>query len=71
MQKFEYKVLDVSAVPGFWTGGGKVNFQELSTNLNELGRQGWEVINSTDINRHQGETKSVMIILKRLLNENE
>jgi len=71
MQKFEYKVLEVSAAGGFFSGGGVVNFQVLSDKLNELGRQGWEVIGSTDINRNYGDTRNVMIILKRPLNESQ
>jgi biopolymer transport protein ExbD len=69
MQKFEYKVLEVNAAGGFLSGGGVVNFQALSDKLNEYGRQGWEVIVSTDINRNYGDTRNVMIILKRPLND--
>lgn len=71
MQKFEYKVLEVSATGGFLSGGGLVNFQALSDKLNELGQEGWEVISGTDINRHYGDTRNVMIILKRPLNDSE
>ena len=71
MKKFEYKVLEISATGGFFSGGGLVNFQALSDKLNELGREGWEVIGSTDINRNYGDTRDVMIILKRPLNDRE
>lgn len=71
MQKFEYKVLDISEISGFWSSGGKFNYQEICDKLNELGRQGWEVVNATDINRYEGITRSVMIILKKQLNDNE
>lgn len=71
MPKFEYKVLAVPTSRNWFGWGGKVNFQELSNKLNELGLEGWEVINGTDINRYQGETGNVMIILKRQLNDNE
>ena len=67
MQKFEYKVLEISASGGFFSSGGVVDFQVLSNKLNELGAAGWEVISSTDINRYQGETRHVMIILQRPL----
>jgi hypothetical protein len=70
MRKFEYKVLAVPTNRSWFGWGGKVNFQELSEVLNELGRDGWEVINGTDINRYQGETGNVMIILKRPLSDN-
>jgi len=68
MQKFEYKLLDVVAT-GWWFGA-KINHQELANKLNELGREGWEVVASTDINRHYGSSRSVIIILKRPLNDN-
>ena len=69
--KFEYKLPDVPATKGWWSSGGKVNFQELTDKLNELGREGWEVAVSTDLNRYHGESRNVMIILKRQLNDNE
>jgi hypothetical protein len=70
LKKFEYKVLEVSAAGGFFSGGGVVNFNALNDKLNEPGLDGWELIASTDINRYQGETRNVMIILKRPINEN-
>jgi hypothetical protein len=69
-QKFEYKVLDISDIAGIFTSGGKFNFQEITNNLNEMGRAGWEV-GCTDINRYSGTTKDIMIILKRPINDNE
>ncbi|MEO7923186.1 MAG: DUF4177 domain-containing protein [Chitinophagaceae bacterium] len=71
MQKFEYKLLDVPAIKGWWSIGGKVDFQELSNKLNVLGREGWEVVASTDLNRYHGESRNVMIILKRPLTDKE
>lgn len=71
MKKFEYKVLEISATGGFLSGGGVVNFQAVTEKLNQLGREGWEVIGTTDINRNYGDTRNVMIILKRPLNDTE
>ncbi len=68
---YEYKVLEISATGGFLSGGGLVNFQAVTDRLNELGREGWEAISSTDINRNYGDTRNVMIIMKRPLNDNE
>jgi len=62
MKKFEYNVLDVPTTGWF---GGKVNFKELSIKLNELGREGWEVISTTDTNMWEGASRGVIIILKR------
>lgn len=70
MQMFEYKLLSVEA-GGWWSSGGQVNYDELCQKLNELGREGWEVVNATDINRYYGQTSKVMIIMKRPLNNNQ
>lgn len=67
MQRFEYKVLDVSA-RGWWKRD--IDHQELADKLNELGREGWEVVSCTDINTYEGASRSVVIILKRLINDN-
>ena len=65
MNKFEYKVLDVPTK--FSWSGGKINAQELADKLNDLGRQGWEVVNTIDTNLHQGASRGLIIILKRSL----
>lgn len=62
MKKFEYKILEVPA-GGFW--GGKVDYQQLTEKLNDLGREGWEVVNSTDTQLYSSATRSLGIILKR------
>jgi hypothetical protein len=66
MKKFEYRILDVAA-GGFW--GGKIDAQELTNKLNELGREGWEVISATDTDIYGGGTKGLIIVLKRELTE--
>ncbi len=63
MKKFEYKLLDVVAKG--WFFGGKVDIQELTNKLNELGREGWEVVSSADLNMHDGASRSMVVILKR------
>ncbi len=62
MKKFEYRVLDVPT--GGWFGG-KVNLKELAIKLNEVGQDGWEVVNATDTNMWEGASRGVIIILKR------
>jgi hypothetical protein len=69
VRKFEYKVLDVAA-GGWWSGGGKINHQELTDKLNELGREGWEVVTCTDLNKSHGASRGVTIIMKRPINDN-
>ena len=63
MKKFEYKLLDVVAKGWFY--GGKIDNQELTNKLNELGREGWEVVSSADLNMRNGESRSLIVILKR------
>lgn len=62
MRKFEYRVLDVPT-KGFL--GGRVDFEELTEKLNELGQQGWEVATTTDTNMYEGGSHGVIVILKR------
>lgn len=66
MKRFEYRVLDV-ATGGFWSGGGKIDVQQLTDKLNELGREGWEIASSIDLNMAQGQSRSVIVMLKREL----
>ncbi|QIP12432.1 DUF4177 domain-containing protein [Spirosoma aureum] len=65
MKKFEYLTLDVAA-RGFWSRS--VDAQELTNKLNELGAEGWEVVSSVDLNIGQGQSRNVMVILKREIN---
>jgi Domain of unknown function (DUF4177) len=67
MQQFEYKVLDVATKS--W-GSGKIDYQEPANKLNEFGRQGGEVVSCSDINKWEGASRAVIIILKRYINDN-
>jgi Domain of unknown function (DUF4177) len=62
MKKFEYKVLDVPA-KGFF--GGKINHQELSDKLNELGREGWDAVSMGNTNMYSNASRGIIVILKR------
>ncbi|SCZ78212.1 DUF4177 domain-containing protein [Acidaminobacter hydrogenoformans] len=55
-------------VEQFFAGGffmGKVNKAEVENALNELAKQGWEVITVAPLNRFFGETHYVMYTLGR------
>jgi hypothetical protein len=65
MNTFEYKVLDIAAK--FSWGGTKINFQELTNELNDLGKQGWELVSTNDTSMHEGATSGLILILKRTL----
>ncbi|MFD2571711.1 DUF4177 domain-containing protein [Spirosoma soli] len=62
MKRFEYMTLDVPT-QGLWSN--QINAQELTNKLNQLGAKGWEVISTVDLNRSQGATKSLLVMLKR------
>lgn len=62
--KWEYMMVSVAA-GGFC--GGKIDGQELTERLNELGRQCWELVSIFDTNFGQGGTRDVIAVLKRPL----
>ena len=49
---------------GVWLGGS-VDGKKLNDKLNELGSQGWELVNIFDTNMLQGQTRDVVAVLKR------
>lgn len=49
MKRFEYKTLKIEP-KGFW--GTKLDAEEIDKILNELGRQGWEMITMQDLAVH-------------------
>lgn len=62
--KWEYKLLSLQAT-GFWKGGGIIDQEKFEMLLNELGKDGWELVTSFDTNKNYGETKNVISIFKR------
>jgi hypothetical protein len=64
MRKFEHRILHVT--PGsVWSI--KIDAQELTDTLNELGRQGWEVVSAVDTDISGTGVKALMFVLKREL----
>ena len=63
-EKWEYITMALEAT-GFWSGGGKLDLELLNSRLNELGRQGWELVSTFDTNKEYGKTRDVVAILKR------
>ena len=65
MTKFEYAtvIFDTTA----FLVGSKLNHERFHARLNEYGREGWELVNVFDLNRHQGETFEVIAVFKRPL----
>lgn len=63
MKTWIYKVVEFDPKKSFM--GGKVDSQHMETRLNELGRQGWEVISSFTTNEGYGNTKKIVYTLKK------
>jgi len=62
MDSFEYKVV-VYDTEGFW--GGDVKTNQLETQLNVLGHDGWDMVSCTSTNQAYGSSKSIVCIFKR------
>ena len=45
--------------------GGKLETDEFDAQLNELGRQGWELVSVMDTNQSHGATRLVVAVFKR------
>jgi hypothetical protein len=67
MTKWEYRTVTFDASWGYWpfAAGGDVAADEISAKLNQLGRQGWELVTAIDTNDVRGKTRVVVCILKR------
>ena len=62
MDQYEYKTLYTDA-KGFL--GGKVDQSMLQIQLNELGLQGWELVNTVATAQSYGSTRWIISIFKR------
>lgn len=63
MKNFEYKSVAINVDTSL---SGKVrNFEGVENELNELGSQGWEVINFSVGDPWSGNGKSIFVIAKR------
>jgi hypothetical protein len=62
MERFEYKTLFTDAKGML---GGKVDQGAFQKELNELGRQGWELVNTVPAAQSYGSTRWIISIFKR------
>jgi hypothetical protein len=62
MEKFEYKTLFTEAKGAL---GGKVDQYSFQNELNELGSQGWELVNTVAAAQSYGSTRWMISIFKR------
>ena len=65
MEQFEYKTLFTDAKGVL---GGKVDQVTFQNDLNELGLQGWELVNTVSANQSYGSTRWIISIFKRKKN---
>ncbi len=65
MKRWEYKVITpgVGGAVGWW-GGGRVDTDEISADLNRLGSLGWELV-STSERLSKGDTDATLLLFKR------
>ena len=66
MEQFEYKILSTDA-KGFL--GGKVDNDTFNNELNKLGMQGWELVNTVAMAQSYGSTRWLTSIFKRKINK--
>lgn len=62
--KWEYKTIKVDS-EGF--AGGKFDRDKFEQLMNELGQQGWELVNVFDTNQAYGASRYIVGIFKRPL----
>lgn len=62
MEKFEYKTLFTDAKGAL---GGKVDQYTFQNELNDLGSQGWELVNTVAAAQSYGSTRWIVSIFKR------
>jgi hypothetical protein len=62
--QWEYMTV-VVGTGGFLTGGGEIDPQAFTDQLNKLGDEGWELVSVFDTNRGSGQTRVVIAVLKR------
>jgi len=57
--------MTLNVAAGIWKG--QIDEEELTNKLNELGRVGWELVSTSDLNWAQAGTIGLILILKREL----
>lgn len=64
MKKFEYKTLEFQADDSKFTKSMSVESNEIETILNDLGEEGWELVNSIDYVVNGFTTKVILFFKK-------
>jgi hypothetical protein len=50
-----------------WLLGGVLNGEKFNNRLNELGEEGWELVNVFDTNVQGGRSRNIVAVMKRPL----
>ncbi len=67
MNKYEYKTVFTDS-KGIFGMGGKIDQTTYQNELNELGLEGWELVNTVASAQDYGSTKTIISIFKRKIN---
>lgn len=62
--KWEYKILELATAKMLDV---RLDVEAATRQLNELGRDGWELVGYDDLNAHNGRSLSAVMIFKRSL----
>lgn len=49
--------------------GSRLDHERFNAKLNDYGKEGWELVNVFDLNRHSGTTYEVVAVFKRATKE--
>jgi hypothetical protein len=64
MTRWEYKT--IKFVAGGWWAGGKIDERSLELKLNQLGRDGWELVSVVVASKQTGASRDIVAIFKRV-----
>jgi len=64
MKKWEYETL---VLEGKGILGGKIDVEGFKMKLNEMGWEGWELVEQTPSNQGMGDTRYIICVFKREL----
>jgi hypothetical protein len=62
--RWEYRTIKMKIAGWF---GSNVDVQELADALNELGREGWELVSTLDLDTGHGHSSELVAVFKRPL----
>jgi len=62
MEQWEYKTWKYKT-GGFL--GGKIDEEEFDAQLNQFGKEGWELVSCFDTSVYQGQSRDIVVVFKR------